>query len=127
MIESSPNKPSQPSSTSNAVHSEVTSASFPPPEYSSNKKKTMCLIFVLLFVLAIGAGIIAFQAFVGNRANLTSTQTTLAWTPTISGTCAGGTIKMNQESEPFNVKLDLSLNGAPPQTKLFVSQGPTNS
>ncbi|MDQ3099565.1 MAG: LPXTG cell wall anchor domain-containing protein [bacterium] len=119
----SPSSPPQPSAPLNG------SALPPQPPATGDKKRVLLVVFILLFIAAIGGGLIAYQNLnKSGSEELTEVQPTLAWRPTVTGTCAGGTIVRDSESVPFLINLDLKLNGtdvAP--TQVFISQAPDNS
>ncbi len=110
--------------------SNIHAAPLPPqPPAKGDGKRVLLIVFILLFIAAVGGGLFAYQNLNKTQTeDLTQVQPTLAWRPTVTGTCTGGTIVRENESVPFLINLDLKLNGtetAPKQA--FLSQAPGNS
>ncbi len=133
MIDSpSPSMPQQPpnSPSSFSDSSPIQASALPPqPPSKGDNKRVLLIVFILLFIAAVGGGLFAYQSLNKTKTEeLTQVQPTLAWRPTVTGTCVEGKISREKESVPFLINLDMKLNGtetAPTQS--FLSQGPDNS
>lgn len=102
------------------------SSNMQPPAKNDNNR-ILLIIFILLLIAAIGGGLVAYQRLNQPTEEITQVQPTLAWKPTITGTCEGGRIVRDEESVPFLVTLDLKLNDSESSpTQTFLSQEPGN-
>ncbi len=120
MIESQTNPSFQSSATpSNAGNSFQTGNFQQKPSSLSRNKKLLYALLAIIFLIAIGSGVVIFQNFnkSSTQKDLTTADSTFAWRPSaVTGTCTGGRVVGASEATPYDYEFTFILTSGDRQS-----------